>query len=83
MAERGSTKIHVNTPEQIEKMRVVGRAAREIMDAASAIIAPGVTTDEIDAVVHEETIKRGAYPSPLNYHNFPKSVCTYVEKDYR
>ena len=40
----------------------------------------GVTTDEIDRVVHEATIARGAYPSPLNYYNFPKSVCTSVNE---
>ena len=42
------------------------------------MVKPGVTTEEIDRVVHDETIARGAYPSPLNYHNFPKSCCTYV-----
>lgn len=41
---------------------------------------PGVTTDELDRVVHEAMIERGAYPSPLNYFNFPKSVCTSVNE---
>ena len=54
--------------------------SREILDAAAAHVRPGITTDEIDAVVHEETIKRNAYPSPLNYRNFPKSVCTSVNE---
>lgn len=51
---------------------------REILDIAAKKIAPGVTTLELDAIVHEETIKRGAYPSPLGYGKFPRSVCTYV-----
>jgi len=52
------------------------KLGREVMDIAAAMIRPGVTTDEIDAVVHQATIERNAYPSPLNYRNFPKSVCT-------
>ncbi|CAE6424589.1 unnamed protein product [Rhizoctonia solani] len=54
--------------------------AREVLDIAAAAVRPGITTDEIDAIVHEETIKRGAYPSPLNYREFPKSVCTSVNE---
>ena len=49
-----------------------------MLDIAAAAIRPGITTDQIDAIVHEETIKRDAYPSPLGYRRFPKSVCTYV-----
>lgn len=52
--------------------------ARQVLDIAAQHVKPGVTTDEIDRVVHEETIKRNAYPSPLNYHGFPKSCCTSV-----
>jgi methionyl aminopeptidase len=52
--------------------------AREVLDIASAAIRPGITTDAIDFIVHEAIIERNAYPSPLNYRNFPKSVCTYV-----
>lgn len=50
--------------------------AREVLDIAASHIKPGVTTDFIDEVVHNATIERNAYPSPLNYRNFPKSVCT-------
>ncbi len=38
---------------------------------------PGVTTDEIDRAVHHFIVDNGGYPSPLNYHSFPKSICTY------
>jgi len=44
------------------------------------MVRPGVTTEQIDQMVHEETIKRNAYPSPLNYHDFPKSCCTSVNE---
>ena len=47
---------------------------------AGEMVAPGVTTDEIDVYVHELCIERGAYPSPLNYNDFPKSVCTSVNE---
>jgi methionyl aminopeptidase len=44
------------------------------------MVAPGMTTDAIDELVTRETIARGAYPSPLNYHNFPKSCCTSINE---
>ncbi|KAG9051603.1 Methionine aminopeptidase 1 [Tulasnella sp. UAMH 9824] len=67
-------------PDEIEKMRVVSRMGREILDLAASYVKPGITTDEIDAVVHQATISRGAYPSPLNYRQFPKSVCTSINE---
>ncbi|VDB82934.1 unnamed protein product [Peniophora sp. CBMAI 1063] len=70
----------VLSSEEIEKMRTVCRMAREVLDIAAAAIRPGITTDAIDAIVHEECIKRDAYPSPLNYRRFPKSVCTSINE---
>jgi len=64
----------------IEKMRYVARLGREILDLAASHVKPGVTTDEIDAVVHQATLERNAYPSPLNYREFPKSLCTSVNE---
>jgi hypothetical protein len=52
----------------------------QVLDLAGRAVRVGVSTDEIDAIVHEETIKRGAYPSPLNYHGFPRSVCTSINE---
>jgi len=72
--------IEVKTPEEIEKMKVSGRIARQVLDIAGQAVRVGMTTDEIDELVHEETLKRGAYPSPLNYHGFPKSCCTSVNE---
>ncbi|KAJ2355233.1 Methionine aminopeptidase 1, partial [Coemansia sp. RSA 2618] len=63
-----------------ETMRRVCVLGREVLDIAARAIRVGVTTDEIDRVVHEATVERGAYPSPLNYYNFPKSVCTSVNE---
>lgn len=50
--------------------------AREVLDIAASHIKPGITTDAIDEIVHNAIIERNAYPSPLNYRGFPKSVCT-------
>ncbi|KAH9934781.1 methionine aminopeptidase [Fomitopsis serialis] len=66
--------------QEQEKMRTVCRLGREILDIAGASIRPGITTDEIDEIVHNETIKRNAYPSTLNYRGYPKSVCTSVNE---
>lgn len=49
---------------------------REVLDIAAKHVKPGVTTDEIDEIVHKATLERNAYPSPLGYRGFPKSVCT-------
>ncbi|MEO7448005.1 MAG: type I methionyl aminopeptidase [Humibacillus sp.] len=66
--------------EMVERMRVAGRIAARAMAAAAEHIAPGVTTDELDAVAHEFLLDHGAYPSPLGYKGFPKSVCTSVNE---
>lgn len=69
-----------HSPEVIERMRRAGRAAREVLEALGPHVVPGVTTDELDAVAHEHAVRLGAYPSPLGYHGFPKSVCTSVNE---
>lgn len=75
-----TNKIIIYTKDEIKKIRKACMLGREVLDVAAAAVRPGITTDELDAIVHEETIKRGAYPSPLNYYNFPKSVCTSVNE---
>jgi methionyl aminopeptidase len=70
----------VKSPDVIERMRHAGSIAAEILRLAGEQVAPGVTTDTIDEFVHQATIERGAYPSPLNYRRFPKSVCTSVNE---
>jgi methionyl aminopeptidase len=70
----------VKTPEIIQRMRVASTMAAEVLRLAGELVRPGITTDEIDVFVHDATIERGAYPSPLNYHGYPKSVCTSVNE---
>ena len=70
----------VKDPWTIAKMRIAGRIAASAMEAAAAAIAPGVTTDELDRIGHEYMLDHGAYPSPLGYRKFPKSLCTSVNE---
>ena len=66
--------------ETISKMRTAGRAAAEVLQVVGAAVRPGITTDELDAVAHDECIKRGGYPSTLGYNGYPKSLCTSVNE---
>jgi methionyl aminopeptidase len=75
-----STDPWVQPAEIIEKMRVASRIAARAMLEGSKAIAPGVTTDEIDRVVHEYICDHGAYPSTLGYKHFPKSCCTSLNE---
>ncbi|XP_018010054.1 methionine aminopeptidase 1 [Hyalella azteca] len=77
---RGTTSIRVLNDEEIESMRVACKLAREVLDEGAAAAAVGVTTDEIDRIVHEASVERECYPSPLNYHGFPKSCCTSINE---
>ena len=75
--------IPVNSEFDIQGIRAAARAAREVLDLATAAVSQngvGMTTEELDELVHTETIKRGGYPSPLNYYDFPCSVCTSVNE---
>lgn len=67
-------------PEDLKKLRKASRIAREALDAGHAAVAPGVTTEAIDEIVHNYIINAGAYPSPLNYYGFPRSCCTSVNE---
>ena len=68
------------TPDEIDAMRRTGAAAAEILMRAGDIVRPGITTDEIDRLVHDLSVEAGGYPSPLNYRGYPKSVCTSVNE---
>ncbi|MBB3038598.1 type I methionyl aminopeptidase [Hoyosella altamirensis] len=70
----------VQTPETIEGMRVAGRIAAQAIQEAGKSVQPGVTTDELDAIVHEFLLDHGAYPSTLGYRGFPKSCCTSLNE---
>lgn len=70
----------VQSPETIEKMRVAGRIAAQSLKVGEAMLAPGVTTDEIDEAIHQFLIDNNAYPSTLGYRGFPKACCTSVNE---
>src|SRR3954465_8656628 len=76
---RRSSRI-VQTPDIIDRMRVAGRLAAQAVVLAGEHCKPGVTTDEIDRVVHEFLCDHGAYPSTLGYRGFPKSCCTSLNE---
>ncbi|KAJ3038212.1 Methionine aminopeptidase 1 [Rhizophlyctis rosea] len=78
--EKNDHKILVLSKEEQEHMRVSCRLAREVIEEGAKLIKPGTTLDEIDRVVHDATVERNSYPSPLNYHTFPKSCCTSVNE---
>jgi methionyl aminopeptidase len=68
------------TEEQRQRMRHAGCLAREVLDRVLDEVRPGVTTDHLDRLAHRLIVSRGAYPSPLNYMGFPKSICTSVNE---
>jgi methionyl aminopeptidase len=68
------------TEKDKELMRESGLFAARVLDAAGALVRPGVSTDEIDKFVHQMCVANNAYPSPLTYGGFPKSVCTSVNE---
>lgn len=80
IASRQQSIVPVRSTDAIAKLRAACELGRDILDVAHRLVKPGVTTDEIDRVVHDYTIEHNAYPSPLRYHNFPKSVCTSVNE---
>jgi Xaa-Pro aminopeptidase len=70
----------VNTEEEQEGVRVASKLGREVLDEAAKAVDVGVTTEELDRIVHEACIERECYPSPLGYYKFPKSCCTSVNE---
>ena len=70
----------VKSAEVVEKIRRAGKIAAGALQAAGAAVAPGVRTDELDAIAHEYIISHDAYPSCLDYMGFPKTICTSVNE---
>lgn len=70
----------LKTPEQIEKIKASAQVNIAVLDYVAEHIKEGVTTEDIDRWVYEETTRRGAIPAPLNYEGFPKSVCTSIDE---
>ncbi|VTP75244.1 methionine aminopeptidase [Proteus vulgaris] len=71
--------IVIKTEEDIQKMRVAGRLAAEVLEIIAPFVKPGVNTAELDRICHEHIVNvQQAIPACLNYHGFPKSVCISV-----
>lgn len=70
----------IHDEDSVHRMRQAARLARKILDYACSLAQVGVTTDDIDEKVHNAIIENEAYPSPLNYAGFPKSVCSSVNE---
>ncbi len=69
----------IKTPEEIEKMRIAGKLAADVLEYIEPHIKPGITTNELDALCHDYIVNtQKAIPAPLDYHGFPKSICTSV-----
>ena len=76
--------VHPKSPQEIEKMRVAGKLASEVLDYISPFVKPGITTAEIDKLCHDYMVNvQETIPAPLNYappgySPYPKSICTSV-----
>ncbi|GAX77795.1 hypothetical protein CEUSTIGMA_g5238.t1 [Chlamydomonas eustigma] len=79
-SSRQQMQVPSRSGKELEGIRAACVAGREVLDLAAAAVRPGVTTDELDRIVHDGMMERGAFPSPYNYYNFPKSVCTSVNE---
>lgn len=73
--------VNIKAAEEIEKMRVAGRLAAEVLEMIEPHVQPGVTTLDLDKICHNYIVEQQqAIPAPLNYHGFPKSICTSVNQ---
>ena len=70
----------IKTPEQIEGIRRSGLINTAVLDLVASEIKAGMSTAEIDKMVYDFTVSHGAFPAPLNYEGFPKSVCTSINE---
>jgi methionyl aminopeptidase len=73
--------VNIKTPEELEKMRVAGRLAAQVLEMIAPHVQVGVTTGELDHICHNYIVDElDAIPAPLNYNGFPKSICTSVNE---
>lgn len=71
--------VTIKTPDELEKMRIAGRLAADVLEMIEPYVLPGVTTEDLNQRCHDYIVdKQHAIPAPLNYHGFPKSICTSV-----
>lgn len=71
--------VTIKTSEEIQKMRIAGRLAAQVLEMIEPEVKPGVTTETLDVLCHDYIVNtQNAIPAPLNYKGFPKSICTSV-----
>ncbi|MEZ9822618.1 M24 family metallopeptidase, partial [Shewanella sp. 10N.286.45.A1] len=70
--------IVIKTAEEIEKMRAAGKLAAQVLEMVAPHVKAGVTTNELNDICAKFTEDNGAISAPLDYHGFPKSICTSV-----
>jgi methionyl aminopeptidase len=80
LKSRASHSIEVKSAEEIERMRAVSKIGVQVLHDVGTQVQAGMTTDDIDALVHQKCVELGAYPSPLRYKLFPKSCCTSLNE---
>jgi len=74
-------KIRLKEQKDIQGIKEAGRLAIETLNMVEEQVRPGISTDDINTLVHELTITHGATPAPLNYRGFPKSVCVSINDE--
>jgi len=73
--------VTIKTEAEIEKMRVAGRLAAEVLEMIEPMVEPGITTGELDLICHQHITRvQQAIPAPLDYHGFPRSICTSINE---
>ena len=77
-AARENTKIRIHGSEAFAGMRRAGQLAAQALDLLVDHAKPGVTTLALDDLIFDFAMDHGAYPAPLNYRGFPRSICTSV-----
>jgi len=73
--------VSIKTSAEIERMRIAGRLAAEVLEMIAPYLEPGISTGELDRICHDHIIRvQDAIPAPLNYRGFPKSICTSINQ---
>ncbi|KII80393.1 type I methionyl aminopeptidase [Vibrio renipiscarius] len=70
--------IKIKTAQEVERMRIAGRLAADILEMIEPYIKAGENTDTLNQICHDYALEKGAYSAPLDYHGFPKSICTSI-----
>ncbi len=69
----------IKTPDEIQKMRIAGKLAAEVLEMIEPYVQAGISTDELNDICHNYIVnEQKAVPAPLNYRGFPKSICTSI-----